>query len=76
MYNFHHNYLKIKFDATLSFTDIDRLTYEIKTEDIYKDFYKDKNLYDFSDYPEDSKFYDPSNMKGEIGEMKDESKGK
>ena len=30
---------------------------------------------DFSDYPEDSKFFDPANKKV-IGEMKDEVKGK
>ena len=29
----------------------------------------------FSNYPKDSKFYDPSNM-NEIGKMKDESEGK
>ena len=57
------------------FTDTDSLTYEIKTEDIYEDFYKDKDLFDFSNYPEGSKFYDPSNM-NEIGKMKDESEGK
>ena len=58
------------------FTDTDSLFYEIKTEeDVYKDFYKDKDLFDFSNYPKDSKFYDPSNIK-EIGKMKDESEGK
>ena len=30
------------------FTDTDSVTYEIKTEDIYEDFYKDKDLFDFS----------------------------
>ena len=67
--------LKRKFDAKLLFTDTDSLTYEIKTEDAYEDFYKDKDLCDFSNYPKDSKFYDPSNM-NEIGKMKDESEGK
>ena len=59
----------------LLFTDTDSLVYEIKTEDIYEDFYKDKNEFDFSDYPKDSKFYDPVN-KNVIGKMKDEFKGK
>ena len=49
--------------------------YEIKTEDVYEDFYKDKNLFDFSDYSQDSKFYNPVNKKV-IGKMKDEFKGK
>ena len=39
------------------FTDTDSLVYEIKTEDIYEDFYHDKNLFDFSDYSFDSKFF-------------------
>ena len=53
-------------DAELLFADTDSLTYEIKTEDIYEDFYKDKDWYGFSNYPEDSKFYDPFN-RNEIG---------
>ena len=75
MHEYHYNYIKIKFDAKLLFTDADSLTYELKREDIYEDFYKDKDLFDFSNYPEDSKFYDPSNMT-EIGKMKDKSNGK
>ena len=57
------------------FTDADSLVYEIKTEDVHEDFYLDKNLFDFSDYPLDSKFFDPINKKV-IGKMKDEFKGK
>ena len=36
-------------------------------------FYEDKNLFDFSDYPWDSKFFDSANKKV-IGKMKDELK--
>ena len=61
MYEFHYKYMKSKFDAKLFFTDIDSLVYETKTEDIYEDFYQDKNLFDFSDYALDSKFFDPVN---------------
>ena len=53
------------------FTDTDSLIYEIKIEDVYEDFYEDKNLFDFSDYPLNSKFFDPVNKKA-IGKMKDE----
>ena len=53
MYEFHYKYIKSKFDAKLLFTDTDSLVYEIKTEDVYEDFYRDKNLFDFSDYPLD-----------------------
>ena len=41
MYEFH--YIKSKFDAKLLFTDTDSLLYEIKTEDVYEDFYQNKN---------------------------------
>ena len=57
------------------YTDTDSLVYEIKTEDVYEDFYQDKNLFDFGDYPLDSKFFDPVNKKV-IGKMKDEFKRK
>ena len=57
MHDFHCNYIKRKYDAKLLFTDTDSLVYEIKTNDAYEDFYKDNNLFDFSDYPKDSKFF-------------------
>ena len=44
MYQFHYKYIKSNFSANLLFTDTDSLVYEIKTEDVYEDFYKDKNL--------------------------------
>ena len=75
MYEFHYTYIKNKFDAKLLFTDTDSLVYEIKTRDVYEDFYENKNLFDFSDYPLDSKFFDPDNKKF-IGKIKDEFKGK
>ena len=43
----------------------------MKTEDVYEDFYNDTNLFDFSDYPLNSKFFDPVNKKV-IGKMKNE----
>ena len=61
MYEFHYKYLKSKFDANLLFTDTDSLVYEIKTEDVYESFYEDKNLFYFSDYSLNSKFFDPVN---------------
>ena len=74
-YEFHYKYIKNKFDVKLLLTDTDSLVYEIKTEDVYESFYEDKNLFDFSDYPLNSKFFDPVNNKV-IGKMKDEFKGK
>ena len=74
MYEFHYKYIKSKFDANLLFTDTDSLVYEIKAEHVHQDFYKDKNLFDFSDYQLHSKFFDPTKKKV-ISEMKDEFKG-
>ena len=48
--NFITNIFK-KNCAKLLFTDTDSLVYEIKTNDVYEDFYEDKELFDFSDYP-------------------------
>ena len=39
------------------FTDTDSLTYEIEAEDVYKDFWNDKEMFDNSDYPENSQYY-------------------
>ena len=73
MYEFHYKYIKSKSDAKLLFTDTDSLVYEIKTKDVYEDFYQDKHLFHFSDYPLDSKFIDPVNKKV-LSKMKDEFK--
>ena len=75
MYELYYKYIKSKFDAKLLFTDTGSLVYEIKTEEVYEDFYQDKNLFDFSYYSSDSKFFDPVNAKV-IGKMTDEFKGK
>ena len=75
MYDFHYNFIKKHFDAELLFTDTDSLTYEIKSEDVYEEFFKHKHLFDFSNYPKDSKFFDETNKKF-IGKMKDKSEGK
>ena len=63
MYEFHYKYIKNQFNAKLLFTDTDSLAYEINTEDVYEDFYLDKDLFDFSDYPLHSKFFEPVNKK-------------
>ena len=63
MHEFHYKYIKRKCNAKLLFTDTDSLVYEIKTEDVYEDFYEHKNLFDFSDNPRDSRFFDPGNKK-------------
>ena len=75
MYEFHYKCIKRKYAAKLLLTDAGNLVYEIKTGDVYKDFYGDKNLFDFSDYPQDSRFLDHVSKKA-ISKMKYELKKK
>ena len=56
------------------FTDTGSLTYEIKSENIYEKMFKWKDLFDFSNYSKDSKFFYETNKKV-IGKMKDEFGG-
>ena len=74
MYGFHYNFIKKNFDAEFLITDTDSLTYKTKSEDVYKEFFKRKDLFDFSDYPKGSKFFDSTNKKV-IEKMKDEFGG-
>ena len=63
MYDFHYKFIKKHFDAELLFTDTDSITYEIKSEDVSKNFFQHKQLFDFSTYPKDSKLFDETNKK-------------
>ena len=76
MYDFHYNYIKNKYGdkAKLLFTDTDSLTYQIEAEDVYQDFWNDKDKFDNSDYPESSPYYYNANKKV-IGKFKDEAAG-
>ena len=75
MYEFHYNFIKKHFDAELLFKDTDSLTYEIKSKYVHEEFFKYIHLFDFSNYPEDSMFFDQTNKKV-IGKMKDKSERK
>ena len=74
MYDFHYNYIKKKYGirAKLLFTDTDSLTCEIEAEDVYQDFWYDKDKFDNSNYPENSPYHDNSNKKV-ISKFKDEA---
>ena len=76
MYNFHNNYIKKKYNnrARLLFTDTDSLTCEIEAEDIYKDFWNEKDMYNNSNYLESSPYYCNVNKKI-IGKFKDKACG-
>ena len=65
------NFIKKNFDAKLLFTGTDSLIYEIKSEDVYEEFFKRKHLFDFINCQKDSKFSDETNKKV-IGKIKDE----
>ena len=71
MHDFHYNFIKKNFDAELLFTDTDSLAFEIKSENAYEEFCKWKDLFDFSNYSNDSNLFDEANKKV-IGKMKDE----
>ena len=55
-------------------TDTDSLVYEIEPEDVYKNFWNDKDMFDNSDYPENSPYYCNANNKVP-GKFKDEACG-
>ena len=61
MYGFHYKFIKKDFNAELFFTDTDSSAYEIKSKNVYEEFFKWKNLFDFSNYWKDSKFFDDAN---------------
>ena len=52
MYECNYGCIKNKYDnnSRLLFTGTDSLMYENKTEDIYEDFRKDKEIFVFSNY--------------------------
>ena len=58
MWDFHYNFIEKNFDTELLFTDTDSLTYKIKSKNVFEKFFKWKDLFDFSNYSKDSKFFD------------------
>ena len=76
MYKFHYDYIKSKNynKSRLWLTGTNSLMYEIKTEDVYKDFRSDKDMLHFSNYSAKSKYYNDIN-KLVIGKTKDENGG-
>ena len=75
MYQFWYDHLKNKYNdkVNLIYTDTDSLIIQFETDDIYKDMFEDKNLYDFSEYPINYPNYDITNKKF-LGKFKDEIK--
>ena len=52
MYEFHYDHIKNKYGNNLRLlsTETGNLMYELKTENDYEDFNKDKEMFDFSNY--------------------------
>ena len=63
MYDFRYNFIKQHFDAELLVNDTYSLAYEIRSEVVYEEWFKPEHLFDLSNYPKDSKFFDPFNKK-------------
>ena len=76
MNGFHYKCIKGIQDciAQVHLTDVDSFYYIIKTENIYGEFYKHKDLFDFRSHSKDPKFYDNTNNLV-FGKMKDEKYG-
>ena len=74
MYDIHYNFIKKNFDAELLFTDTDSLVYEIKSKNVYEEFFKWKNVLDFINHSKDSQFFNET-KKRVIGKMKEEFGG-
>ena len=70
MYDFPYNFVKKNSDVEFLFSDTDSLTYKIKSENVYEEFFRWKALFDFSNFRKDSKFFDETN-KNVIGKIKD-----
>ena len=76
MYEFHYDNINNKFSnkSRLLFTDTDSLMYEIETGNIYDDFSKVKEMFDFSNYSARSIYHDHSSTLV-FSKMKDEISG-
>ena len=76
MYAFHYEYMHAKFGskARLLFTDTDALCYEVEVQDIYEEMFKDKHLFDLSNYDKNHYLFDNTNNKV-LRKMKNECGG-
>ena len=65
MYQFWYDHLKEKYNdkIKLIYTDTDSFVTEVETDDIYKDMYDNRHLYNFSDYPTNHPNYSLNNKK-------------
>ena len=55
--------LKKNINAELLCTDTGSLIYEIKSKNVYEEFFKRKDLFDFCNYSKGSRFFNETNKK-------------
>lgn len=60
MQDCHYGYIENKNGSKAEMMLDDALMCKIETEKVCEEFYKDKQLFDFSDYLKDSRHYDHS----------------
>ena len=74
MHSFQCKYIKNKYGnkAGMLLTDIDSLIYKTEAENIYENFYKYKELFDFCNFPGVLKYYNNAN-KLVVGKIKDKT---
>jgi len=77
MYRFYYDVLKERYgdNVRLAYTDTDSYISKIETEDVYDDFKKLGNYFDFSNYDKSHNNYSNINNK-KLGFFKDEMEGK
>ncbi|XP_021342706.1 uncharacterized protein LOC110443060 [Mizuhopecten yessoensis] len=65
MYEFYYKYLKPRYGdgIKLLMTDTDSLLYHVQCPDVYDDMYRDRHLFDLSNYPIDHRCHDTKNKK-------------
>ncbi|XP_053387186.1 uncharacterized protein LOC128550985 [Mercenaria mercenaria] len=77
MYQFHYDFVKPKYDqrARLHLTDTDSLSYEIETNDWYKDMLENQVLFDTTNFAKDHTLYNNKHCKA-LGKFRYECGGK
>ena len=65
MNQFWYDHLNVKYNEKIQliYTDTDSFVIEVETDDIYKDMYENRHLYDFSDYPKNHPNFNLTNKK-------------
>ena len=74
-YEFHYDYIKNKYgnNSRFLFTHTDNLINKLK-QNVYEDFSKDKEIFEFTNCSVESKYYDDTN-KLIVDKMQDETGG-